>query len=90
MDSACFDQFGAPARAATTDEFMSGLISGLPEANGDKYVLLKCPNCEGVEVADAASGHARLCVAPDAAWPTSIDDFHDGCEQGIRHALCVQ
>ena len=77
--------------AASIDDIIGGLITGLPSTNtSGEHLLGVCPNCEGTDYGAAVSGHARMCVNPGAAWPTSLDSgWNPWCHTSQRTALCI-
>ncbi|HBQ20184.1 MAG TPA: hypothetical protein DEF51_56695, partial [Myxococcales bacterium] len=92
MDSACSAAFRG-ARAATMDELINRRIMGLPATNtSGAWLIPKCPGCAGTSNSACLSGHARLCVNPSDAWPTSTSPWssNSGCYQTRRTALCVR
>jgi hypothetical protein len=90
MDSACSTAFPG-SRAAFIDDIVFGCIAGLPSTNGSsRYLLGKCPHCEGRANTSAVSGHCRLCVRPSSVWPTSLTaGWETNCCSSTRSALCV-
>jgi len=92
MDAAC-DSAYSGSRAATIDEIVRGTIQGMPSSNtSSRYLLGKCPSCEGATHSGCVDGHARNCVPPGEAWPTTASPWptEDFCHTSTRSALCVQ
>lgn len=91
MDSTCASMF-AGSRAATVDEIVGRRIASMPATSGATgWLIPKCPNCAGTANAACVSGHARLCVDPGAAFPSSLPwTGNPNCYQTSRSAMCVR
>lgn len=91
MNSACASAY-AGSRAATIDEIIGGLIIGIPATNtSGQYLLGRCPNCAGSAHTGCIEGHARNCVRPSEAWPTSLPwTSEPNCHSSSRSAACVR
>ena len=91
MDTACANSFGGNARAATMEEIVENAITGRPGNNSsNEHLLGKCPNCAGNPSGSAVSGHCRLCVDPNAGWPSSYNSgWNVNCCGSSRSAICL-
>jgi hypothetical protein len=90
MDSTCNSSFPG-SRAATIDEIVGRSIASMPATNGaTSWLIPKCPNCAGTAQSVCLSGHARRCVDPGAAFPTSLWTGNPNCYQTSRSAMCVR
>lgn len=90
MDTACAASYPGTS-AATIDEIVSG-ITDMPISNDSgRWLLGKCPNCEGLTNTGLVSGHGRNCVTPGNAFPTSLPWTDTNyCWTSTRSAACVQ
>eukprot|EP01048_Picozoa_sp_COSAG05_P004763 COSAG05_NODE_268_length_12518_cov_6.452774_8_plen_509_part_00 len=76
------------ARAATADEYTSGVIRGLPPTNDSgKLMVLRSPGNLGSVAVGAVSGHKLQCLATAAALDGSFT--HGASGKGPRSVLCV-
>jgi len=91
MNAACATAYSG-SRAAKTDELMSRVIIGLPSTNtSGRYLVARCPSCEGRAHTGCASGHARNCTAPSAVWPSSLPwTSETNCHTSSRSTICVR
>jgi cysteine-rich repeat protein len=89
MEAAC-DYKWPGSLPASTQEIVSGHVSGLPAANMSSAAAIgACPWCEGIQ-SGGPSGHCRKCVDPQAAWPKSLfSGFSLDCCVSTRSAICV-
>lgn len=90
MDAACASTFSG-GRSAEVSDITFGRIASMPTSNtSSRFLLAKCPDCEGDSNVDALDGHSRVCVPPGDSWPTALPwlAFTD-CTTLTRSAMCV-
>jgi hypothetical protein len=92
MNAACSTAFPG-SRAATIEELASSAISGRPATNTTpRYLLGRCPMCEGQAHASCVEGYARNCINPGSAFPEDVTPWpptlEDNCHTTARSALC--
>jgi len=88
MDAAC-NKAETGTRAAEVGEIEEATVLGIPRTNTGKVPLIgKCPNCEGDDDDDRASGHLRKCWRTGKAL--TMKDKSTNCGEGPRVVLCVQ
>ena len=90
INAACAAAF-AGSRAANVRELIDGRIIGLPPTNTTgQYLVPACPDCAGAAHLGCVDGHARNCVRPGEAWPTSLPwTSETNCYSSTRAVLCV-